>query len=83
MDGLRQPSRRRSRQGRLIFPSFLHLVIWFFCLSSVRTPGGLMVPRGIRFTVTFTPSGFERFFQEIEQRRLLDRSSLRWLGIGS
>ena len=31
--------------GRLIFPSFLRLVIWFFCLSSVRTLGGLMVPR--------------------------------------
>ena len=28
-------------------------------------------PKGIRFTATFTPSGFERFFQDIERRRLL------------
>jgi hypothetical protein len=28
-------------------------------------------PQGIRFTVTVTPSGFERFFQDIERRRLL------------
>jgi len=28
-------------------------------------------PKSIRFTVTFTPSGFERFFQDIERRRLL------------
>jgi hypothetical protein len=28
-------------------------------------------PKDIRFTVTFTPRGFERFFQDIERRRLL------------
>jgi hypothetical protein len=51
----------------------LHLVIWFSCLSSVRTPGG------IRFTATFTPSGFERFFQDIERQHLLatDAAELR------
>ncbi len=32
---------------------------------------GLSGPQAIRFTVTVTPSGFERFFQDIERRRLL------------
>jgi hypothetical protein len=53
-------------------------------LSFVLAPGDLVLlpklgphtwraygPQGIRFTVTFTPSGFERFFKDIEQRRLL------------
>jgi hypothetical protein len=53
-------------------------------LSFVLAPGDLVLlpklgphtwraygPKGIRFTVTFTPSGFERFFQEIERRHLL------------
>jgi len=53
-------------------------------LSFVLAPGDLVLlpklgphswraygPQGIRFRVTFTPSGFERFFQEIERRHLL------------
>ena len=59
-------------------------VVWTHNLSYVLAPGDLVLlpkrgphtwraygPKGIRFTVTFTPSGFERFFQEIERRRLL------------
>jgi mannose-6-phosphate isomerase-like protein (cupin superfamily) len=59
-------------------------VVWTPNLSVVLAPGDLVLlpklgphtwraygPRGIRFTVTFTPSGFERFFQNIERRRLL------------
>jgi mannose-6-phosphate isomerase-like protein (cupin superfamily) len=59
-------------------------VVWTPNLSFVLAPGDLVLlprlgphtwraygPKGIRFTVTFTPSGFERFFQEIERRRLL------------
>ena len=59
-------------------------VVWTPDLSFVLAPGDLVLlpklgphtwraygPKGIRFTVTFTPSGFERFFQEIERRRLL------------
>ena len=44
-------------------------MIWCFCLTKLgphtwRAYG----PQGIRFTVTVTPSGFERFFQDIERR---------------
>jgi mannose-6-phosphate isomerase-like protein (cupin superfamily) len=59
-------------------------VVWTPDLSFVLAPGDLVLlpklgphtwraygPKGIRFTVTFSPSGFERFFQEIERRRLL------------
>jgi mannose-6-phosphate isomerase-like protein (cupin superfamily) len=59
-------------------------VVWTPDLSFVLAPGDLVLlpklgphtwraygPKGIRFTVTFTPSGFERFFQEIERQRLL------------
>ena len=59
-------------------------VVWTPCLSLVLAPGDLVLlpklgphtwraygPKSIRFTVTFTPSGFERFFQDIERRRLL------------
>jgi mannose-6-phosphate isomerase-like protein (cupin superfamily) len=59
-------------------------VVWTPDLSFVLAPGDLVLlpklgphtwraygPQGIRFTVTFTPSGFERFFQDIERRRLL------------
>ena len=59
-------------------------VFWTPDLSFVLAPGDLVLlpklgphtwraygPRGIRFTATFTPSGFECFFQNIERRRLL------------
>jgi mannose-6-phosphate isomerase-like protein (cupin superfamily) len=59
-------------------------VFWTPDLSFVLAPGDLVLlpklgphawraygPKGIRFTATFTPSGFERFFQDIERRRLL------------
>jgi mannose-6-phosphate isomerase-like protein (cupin superfamily) len=59
-------------------------VLWTPDLSFVLAPGDLVLlprlgphtwraygPHGIRFTATFTPGGFERFFQEIERRRLL------------
>jgi mannose-6-phosphate isomerase-like protein (cupin superfamily) len=59
-------------------------VVWTPNLSLVLAPGDLILlpklgphtwraygPQGIRFTVTVTPSGFERFFQDIERRRLL------------
>ncbi len=59
-------------------------VFWTPHLSFVLAPGDLVLlpklgphtwraygPKGIRFTATFTPSGFERFFQDIERRRLL------------
>jgi len=59
-------------------------VVWTPYLSFVLAPGDLVLlpklgphtwraygPKGIRFTATFTPSGFERFFQDIERRRLL------------
>jgi len=59
-------------------------VVWTPNLSFVLAPGDLVLlpklsphtwraygPQGIRFTVTVTPSGFERFFQDIERRRLL------------
>ena len=59
-------------------------VVWTPNLSFVLAPGDLVLlpklgphswraygPKGIRFTATFTPSGFERFFQDIERRRLL------------
>jgi mannose-6-phosphate isomerase-like protein (cupin superfamily) len=60
------------------------VVVWTPNLSFVLAPGDLVLlpklrphtwraygPQAIRFTVTVTPSGFERFFQEIERRRLL------------
>jgi mannose-6-phosphate isomerase-like protein (cupin superfamily) len=60
------------------------VVVWTPNLSFVLAPGDLVLlpklsphtwraygPQGIRFTVMVTPSGFERFFQEIERRRLL------------
>jgi hypothetical protein len=53
-------------------------------LSLVLAPGDLVLlpkrdphtwrangPKGIRFTATFTPSGFERFFQDIDRQHLL------------
>ena len=46
-------------------------VFWTPHLSFVLAPGRAYGPKGIRFTATFTPSGFERFFQDIERRRLL------------
>ncbi len=59
-------------------------VVWTPDLSFILTPGDLVLlpklgqhtwrawgPTAVRFTVTFTPSGFERFFQDIERRRLL------------
>jgi mannose-6-phosphate isomerase-like protein (cupin superfamily) len=59
-------------------------VVWTPNLSFVLAPGDLVLlpklgahtwraygPKGVRFTATFTPSGFERFFQDIERRRLL------------
>jgi mannose-6-phosphate isomerase-like protein (cupin superfamily) len=59
-------------------------VFWTPNLSFVLAPGDLVLlpklgphtwraygPKGIRFTATFTPSGFECFFQNIERRRLL------------
>jgi mannose-6-phosphate isomerase-like protein (cupin superfamily) len=59
-------------------------VVWTPNLSFVLAPGDLVLlpklsphtwraygPQAIRLTVTVTPSGFERFFQEIERRRLL------------
>jgi mannose-6-phosphate isomerase-like protein (cupin superfamily) len=59
-------------------------VFWTPNLSFVLAPGDLVLlpklgphtwraygPKGVRFTATFTPSGFERFFQDIERRRLL------------
>jgi hypothetical protein len=49
----------------------LHLVIWFFCRKLSPHTWRAYGPKGIRFTATFTPSGFERFFQEIERRHLL------------
>jgi mannose-6-phosphate isomerase-like protein (cupin superfamily) len=67
-------------------------VVWTPNLSFVLAPGDLVLlpklsphtwraygPQGIRFTVTVTPSGFERFFQDIERRRLLasDLAELR------
>jgi quercetin dioxygenase-like cupin family protein len=51
-------------------------VVWTPNLSFVLAPGDLVLlpigphtwraygPQGIRFTVTLTPSGFERFFQD-------------------
>jgi mannose-6-phosphate isomerase-like protein (cupin superfamily) len=67
-------------------------VVWTPDLSFVLAPGDLVLlpklglhtwraygPQGIRFTATFTPSGFERFFQDIDRRRLLasDMAGLR------
>lgn len=59
-------------------------VVWTPNLSFVLGPGDLVLlpklgphtwraygPNGIHYTATLTPSGFERFFQEIEERRLL------------
>jgi mannose-6-phosphate isomerase-like protein (cupin superfamily) len=59
-------------------------VVWTPDLSFVLAPGDLVLlpklgphtwraygPQGIRFTATFAPGGFERFFQDIERRRLL------------
>jgi mannose-6-phosphate isomerase-like protein (cupin superfamily) len=59
-------------------------VIWTPDLSFVLASGDLVLlpklgehtwraygPKGVRFTATFTPSGFERFFQDIERRHLL------------
>jgi mannose-6-phosphate isomerase-like protein (cupin superfamily) len=59
-------------------------VVWTPNLSFVLAPGDVVLlpklsphtwraygPHGIRFTVTVTPSGFERFFQDIERRRLV------------
>ncbi len=69
-------------------------VVWTPDLSLVLAPGDLVLlpklgphtwraygSQGIRFTVTFTPSAFERFFQDIERRRLLatDVAELRAL----
>jgi mannose-6-phosphate isomerase-like protein (cupin superfamily) len=61
-----------------------HAVVWTPDLSFVLAPGDLVLlpklgphtwraygPTGVHFTATLTPSGFERFFQEIEERRLL------------
>jgi mannose-6-phosphate isomerase-like protein (cupin superfamily) len=58
-------------------------VVWTPNFSFVLAPGDLVLlpklgqhtwraygPEGVRFTVTFTPGGFERFFQDIERRRL-------------
>ena len=60
------------------------IVVWTPNLSFVLAPGDVILlpklgphtwraygPQGIRFTVTVAPSGFERFFQDIERRRLL------------
>jgi mannose-6-phosphate isomerase-like protein (cupin superfamily) len=59
-------------------------VFWTPSLSFVLAPGDSVLlpklgphtwraygPEGIRFTATFTPSGFECFFQNIERRHLL------------
>src|SRR5258708_8512431 len=59
-------------------------VVWTPDLSFVLAPGDLVLlpklgahtwraygPKGVRFAATFTPSGFERFFQDIERRNLL------------
>jgi len=59
-------------------------VVWTPNLSFVLAPGDLVLlpklgphtwraygPKGIRFTATFIPGGFERFFQDIQRRRLL------------
>jgi len=67
-------------------------VFWTPNLSFVLAPGDLVLlpklgphtwraygPKGIRFTATFTPSGMERYFQDIERRRVpaLDAAELR------
>jgi mannose-6-phosphate isomerase-like protein (cupin superfamily) len=72
-------------------------VFWTPHLSFVLAPGDSVLlpklgahtwraygPKGIRFTATFTPSGFERFFQDIERRRLLagDVAELRAVAAG-
>jgi mannose-6-phosphate isomerase-like protein (cupin superfamily) len=69
-----------------------HAVVWTPNLSFVLAPGDLVLlpklgphtwraygPNGIHFTATLSPSGFERFFQEIEKRRLVaaDAAGLR------
>jgi mannose-6-phosphate isomerase-like protein (cupin superfamily) len=59
-------------------------VVWTPDLSLVLAPGDLVLlpklrphtwraygPKGVRFTVTLAPSGFERFFVDIERQRLL------------
>jgi mannose-6-phosphate isomerase-like protein (cupin superfamily) len=59
-------------------------VVWTPNLSFVLGTGDLALlpklgphtwraygPKGVRFTATFTPSGFERLFQDIERRCLL------------
>jgi mannose-6-phosphate isomerase-like protein (cupin superfamily) len=59
-------------------------VFWTPDLSFVLAPGDMVLlpklgphtwraygSKGIRFTATFTPSGFERFFQDIERQHLV------------
>ena len=78
------PRHLHHREDEVIALIEGHAVVWTPNLSFVLAPGDLVLlpklgphtwraygPTGIRFTATLTPSGFERFFQEIEERRLL------------
>jgi len=82
--GFGPPRHLHNREHEVIELIEGQAVVWTPNLSFVLAPGDLVLlpklgphtwraygPKGIRFTVTFTPSGFERFFQEIERRRLL------------
>jgi mannose-6-phosphate isomerase-like protein (cupin superfamily) len=78
------PRHLHHREDEVIALIEGHAVVWTPDLSFVLAPGDLVLlpklgphtwraygPKGIHFTATLTPSGFERFFQEIEERRLL------------
>jgi quercetin dioxygenase-like cupin family protein len=90
--GFGPPRHLHHREDEVIELIEGQAVVWTPNLSFVLAPGDLVLlpklsphtwraygPQGIRFTVTVTPSGFERFFQDIERRRLLasDLAELR------
>jgi mannose-6-phosphate isomerase-like protein (cupin superfamily) len=90
--GFGPPRHLHSREDEVLELIEGQAVFWTPNLSCVLGPGDLILlpklgahtwraygPKGIHFTATFTPSGFERYFQDIEQRHLLasDQAQLR------
>jgi quercetin dioxygenase-like cupin family protein len=82
--GFGPPRHLHHREDEILELIEGQIVVWTPNLSFVLAPGDVILlpkldphtwraygPQDIRFTVTVTPSGFERFFQDIERRRLL------------
>jgi mannose-6-phosphate isomerase-like protein (cupin superfamily) len=90
------PRHLHRREDEVIALIEGHAVVWTPELSFVLTPGDLTFlpklgahtwrafgPKGVHLTATLTPGGFERYFQQIEEQRLLatDTVGLRAISV--